>query len=268
MKLLKRLRRRQAGPRTSPLLRPTETPQDFDCYLFICELHRSGTTLLEALIDSVCDCAVLRADVPENEGQHLQDVFPSAMMHGGPGRFAFAPEMHPAPSDPGAAVAARQRLLSCWTPFVSGDKPLLLEKSPPNLTKIAWLRSVFPAARFVILTRDPRAVAAATRKWTRNPVSELIFHWHVAHDAAWRAIGPDCHHVRYEDLCADPDAEMTRLISALDLPRRTDTAQRPERFARVTSSNEKYLSKFSPIKLGAGAWDHFGYDRTYLETAA
>jgi hypothetical protein len=222
-------------------------------------LHRSGTTMVEALLQAQCDVSVLRCgDVSENEGQHLQDVYPRALDHGGPGKFAFAPEMHGAAVEAGAATL-RNRLLRCWTPWVEGDASVLLEKSPPNLVRIDWLRSVFPGAKFVIVTRDPRVVAAATAKWARMSVPELVFHWSVAHGAAAMAMGADCVHIRYEDLCRDSASEITRVIKALDLPSRAMVLDLPDRYASLTDTDSEYLSKLPAFEFGAGIWEQFGY---------
>lgn len=241
-----------------PIVTPAAPGRTFASYIFICGLHRSGTTLLENLIHSACDVTVLRAKVPENEGQHLQDVYPLAQRHGGPGRFAFAPEMHPGPMANPIASAHRERLLACWTPWMVGKGSAFLEKSPPNLTKIPWLRSVFPRAQFIVLTRDPRAVAMATARWSRTSLEELIFHWHVAYESARTSFGPDCHLVRYEELCADPERVLGDLIARLRLPRREQPLTLPSRFD-IYDANAKYLNKFPPRIFASGSWASFGY---------
>lgn len=255
-------RLRGAAPPPEPLVQPAATPRPFDRHVFIAGLHRSGTTLVEHLVQATCAVSVLRADVPENEGQHLQDVVPAAIQLGGPGRFAFAPQMHTAPVDGAEADRQRDRLLACWTPWVDGDAPVLLEKSPPNLVRIPWLRSLFPGARFLIVTRDPRAAAAATLKWAASSHRELVYHWHVAHAAALAAAGADCTFLRYEDLCADPPDALDRIIAALDLPRRAQPLDLTDRFAQIRNSNDRYLADLPPTRYGPGAWDRLGYDLT------
>ena len=241
-----------------PIVTPAATGRNFASYTFICGLHRSGTTLLENLVHAACDVTVLRATVPENEGQHLQDVYPLAQRHGGPGRFAFAPEMHPDPVTDPIASAHRERLLACWTPWMVGEGSVFLEKSPPNVTKIPWLRSVFPGAQFIVLTRDPRAVAMATARWSRTSLEELIFHWHVAYASARISFGPDCHLVRYEELCADPERVLGELVDKLQLLRRKQPLALPRRF-EIYDANAKYLSKFPQRVFASGSWTSFGY---------
>ncbi|MEM1430005.1 MAG: sulfotransferase [Pseudomonadota bacterium] len=206
------------APRTLPLVQPSDTAPDASM-LFIAGLHRSGTTLIEHWLTARYDVTYLRAPVPENEGQHLQDVYPTARMHGGPGRFAFAPEMAPPPPPKAEAAAMRERLLRCWATWRTGGKArTLVEKSPPNLTKIAWLRRVFPGARFLIVTRDPRAVSLATVKMSDLPLPDLLEHYHRAHALALRDLRPsDCHYLSYEAFTRDPEGAAARAADALGL---------------------------------------------------
>lgn len=243
-----------------PLVRVAGVRRQFDGMLFICGLHRSGTTLVEELMHAHFRLAMLRAEVPENEGQHLQDVYPAAFAYGGSGRFAFAPEMHPDAPDEATAKRLRERLLDCWSSWVEGDGPWLVEKSPPNLTRIAWLRAVFPGARFLVVTRDPRAVAAATRKWSGSTPAELIHHWHVAYASAKRAMGPDCYHISYEALCDAPVPVIETAGQHLGLPERDLPLELPERFRSIENSNRRYLTSFPKLRHGPGIWSEFGYD--------
>ncbi len=242
------------------IIRPSENPHRFDQYCFIAGLHRSGTTLMEQLLAAHCEVAVLRADVPENEGQHLQDVVPAARDRGGPGRFAFSPDMHTAPVSGADADYQRDRLLRCWSTWATNSSGTLLEKSPPNLVRIPWLRSVFPGARFLIMMRDPRVAAAATQKWTPGSLDEMVHHWHVAYAAAAAALGDDCVVLRYEDMCEDLDASLSKTIAALGLKRRAQPLPVAERFSTIRNSNAKYLDTLSPRHWGPGIWDEFGYD--------
>lgn len=240
------------------IVQPASRAKEFSGYVFVCGLHRSGTTLIEHYIRAHFHVSGLRAEVPEAEGQHLQDVLPVAQDHGGPGLFAFAPAMHLGAIDETAAAQARDRLLRCWTPFVDGDEPVLLEKSPPNLTRIDWLRSVFPGALFVIVARDPRVAAAATHKWAQTSILELMYHWNVAHSAALEAWGDDCVAVRYEDFCAAPMQLVEALTATDKLTRRETPLEIEARFAQPKNSNARYLDRITPVEFGPGAWDRLG----------
>lgn len=233
---------------------------EFDRIVFICGLHRSGTTLIERRLVGLYRLAHLRAEVPESEGQHLQDVYPSARVHGGPGRFAFSPAMRPLPPDPEEAAVLRARVLSAWSNYVVGDDPVLVEKSPPNLTKIPWLRAVFPGAHFVIVARDPRAVASATRKWSSQSLEEMVFHWNVAYSIAMADFeASDCTVIRYEDFCDDPDGVLAALARDATLVPRDVPEETEARFDAVKNTNAKYLGQHAGRRYGRGVWSDLGY---------
>lgn len=56
--------------------------------VFIGGLHRSGTTPVANWVAAHPQVSAFReAGVPENEGQHLQDVYEPAARYGGPGKI-------------------------------------------------------------------------------------------------------------------------------------------------------------------------------------
>ncbi len=229
--------------------------------VFICGLHRSGTTALERLLVSRYRLACLRANRPMSEGQHLQSVYSPARVFGGPGRFAFSHAMMQELEGLRDHADCRDRILDDWRRFVVGAAPVLLEKSPPNLTKIWWLRKVFPGSRFVIVTRDPRAVAAATQKWSGTSLAELMMHWNTAYSHAvddFRV--EDSIHLRYEDLTAHPDDEIARLGAFVECDMRPEPGPLEENYTRLRSSNARYLAAHEGTRYGAGIWDRFGYE--------
>ena len=229
--------------------------------IFICGLHRSGTTLLERLLVARYELSYLRANVPESEGQHMQSVFASARPYGGPGRFAFSQKMQADLRLLSDHPACRSRIMADWHPFITGDGPVLLEKSPPNLTKIWWLRQVFPGALFIIMARDPRAAAAATRKWTNTSLPELMMHWNAAYSQAMADLrDSDCITLRYEDLTKDSRAELPRLADFLRLTPRRAIAPIEDRYVELHNTNDEYIRQHAGTRYGAGIWNQFGYD--------
>ena len=250
-------------PRAPRLLKTA--PHGITNLCFICGLHRSGTTLAQDYLAKHYDVAFIqRTRVPENEGQFLQDVYPSERPFGGPGLFAFYPQMHPAPEpDRDRAARLADRLLSTWAAYSSDPgHSRLLEKSPPNLTRIAWLRSLFPEARFVIWTRDPRATALSTAKWHNIPVNTLMQHWNCAHLAAIQALQDDCMIVRYEDFCADPATVTQSMADFCGIARRTVPLDPATRFQTVANTNQPYLDSFPAqfaTRAKLRAWELLGY---------
>ena len=240
-------------------------PQQLDRAVFICGLHRSGTTLLHDYLCAHYDLSFFQSTkVPENEGQFLQDVFMAERPFGGPGAFAFYPQMQFGPvTPPEAAEKTGKRLLAQWDGWVTGTSPVLLEKSPPNIVRIPYFRSLFPGARFVVWTRDPRAVALSTRKWHKLPVSQLMMHWNAAYMRAFADLGEDCLVVSYEAFCEDPAGIAARIADFCDLAPRDTPLPMAERFARVENANPKYLPDFPAgfrMRNPVRAWELFGYE--------
>jgi hypothetical protein len=248
------------------LVEPSETTE-IDNVLFIAGVHRSGTTLLESLIQERYDVRVLRAPVPENEGQFLQDVMRDEVAYGGPGMFAFFDQSRLEPvADPAAAAGMRARLLRSWDRWTLGQSPVLLEKTPANVVRIPYLRSVFPRARFVVLVRDPRAVVLSVKKWNPSPNELLFMNWCSAYATALKDAADDCLFVRYEDLCDDPARELERIARFAALEKRSALAVQQTRFEEVKNSNDRYISQFPKLPLAMRQrlvfrpWEILGYD--------
>lgn len=210
--------------------------------VFIGGLHRSGTTPVARWLTAHPDVSGLRdTGVPEDEGQHLQSIYPPARDHGGPGLFAFQPTARLTEDSPLVQPGVAEELIAAWAPYWDVSKPVLIEKSPPNLIRMRFLRALFPRAKFIVVMRHPLAVAVATSKWTPTSMDSLLHHWvvahrHLLHDAE-RAGSVAL--VRYEDLMAHPQDQMDRLFAFLALtPHRQDWPVR-ERL------NEAYFERFT-----------------------
>lgn len=205
--------------------------------VFVGGLHRSGTTpLARALAAHPQVSGLTDTGVREDEGQHLQQVYPKAKTYGGSGRFAFDPRAHLTEDSPLATPRAAAALRQAWDPYWDLSRPYLLEKSPPNLVMGRYLQAVFPDCALITVIRHPVVVALSTKKWrgllSSDPrrfqtVYSLVQHWVTAH----RILSEDLPHLRrahvvhYEDLVADPAGELGAIARflGLDAPFPTDS---------------------------------------------
>jgi hypothetical protein len=189
-------------------------------FVFVGGLHKSGTSLVaRCLAEHPLISGFSNTGVPEDEGQHLQSVFLPAGAYGGPGKFGFDPQAHLTEASELVTEENRALLLVEWGSYWDLTKPVLLEKSPPNLIRMRFLQALFPEAAFVIVMRDPVAVAYATQKWSRTGIDSLIEHWLVCHEIfeGDRAYVRQLHVLKYEDLVERPQSTLDAVFDFLDV---------------------------------------------------
>ncbi|MCH8112500.1 MAG: sulfotransferase [Proteobacteria bacterium] len=188
-------------------------------FLFICGLHRSGTSLIHRLIRAHPQVSgIYGTTVPEDEGQHLQSVYPSDRQFGM--LFALNPNVHLTEQSALVSDMARTRLLQDWGRYLDFRRPVLVEKSPSNIVRSRFLQALFPEARFLFIVRHPIVVTLAIQKWTDAPLRQLLFHWCVAHQLMLEDL-PHLHHalvIRYEDLAVTPEKILSSAFDFVDLP--------------------------------------------------
>jgi hypothetical protein len=189
--------------------------------VFLAGLHRSGTTLLARLLAAHPQVSGFSGSgAPADEGQHLQSVYPSDHEHGRPGRFGFAPEMHLTESSPLVSEQSAATLFEEWSPHWDLSRPLLLEKSPPNLLKTRFLQALFPNSAFVVLVRHPIPVSLATARWRRTRrYHRLLEHWLRCHALfeADRGRLERVYITQYEQLVREPEAVLQGIFEFLEL---------------------------------------------------
>ncbi len=105
--------------------------------------------------------------------------------------------------------------------LAKSGKRMLVDKSPRNSLYVDFIVRLFPKTRFVILTRDPLAVAWSIRHQLGHVDEQLV----VEMAAFTRAVGTcirerpvECCHVRYERLVANAEQEMARVCDFLKVP--------------------------------------------------
>lgn len=226
--------------------------------VFVAGLHRSGTTPLSRALAAHPQISGLSGTgVAEDEGQHLQPVYPPARTYGGPGRFAFDDRAHLTSASPLVDPGNAQRIWDAWAPHWDLDRPYLLEKSPPNLIMGRFLQALFPGSALVVLIRHPVIVTLSTRKWApRMSPHRLMEHWMRAHDV-FRADRGSLHRVvvlHYENLVHDPDTELARVAGLLGLDGPVPSG------AIQASRSSAYTDQWAAM-AGARGWDRARRER-------
>ena len=152
-------------------------------YVFVCGMPRSGTTIVAKEIAGFTDCTGFEnTGVMMDEGQYLQDVYPTEWACGGVGRFGFDPRARLTENSPLLTPGNVDRLRQSWETHWDRNKKICVEKTPGNLLKTRFLQAAFPNAYFVVIKRHPVAVSLATQKWSLTPLHELFEHWLQCHE--------------------------------------------------------------------------------------
>jgi hypothetical protein len=214
--------------------------------VFLAGLHRSGTTLLARLLAAHPEISGFSGTgVPADEGQHLQTVYPAAKEQGGPGQFGFSPESHLTEASTLASPENARAIYEEWSPHWDLARPVLLEKSPPNLLKTRFLQALYPASAFVVIVRHPIPVSIPTAKWrgTRR-YDRLLAHWVRCHALfeADREHLKRVHVLTYEQLVRDPAGVLCGIFEFLELE------PIPPSEPVEGGANERYFRQWKELK--------------------
>lgn len=250
------LSRHQRPPRPVVRRAPMDAVPDMTgkTFLFICGLHRSGTSILHRMIRAhPATSGFEDTGVPEDEGQFLQSVLPVGEALGGPGRFAFHSSAHLTEADPLASVATADMLLREWAAYLDFDKTVLLEKSPPNIIRTRLLQALIPRSKFVFIVRHPIPVCLATEKWINRSRLNLMVHWCYAHKLMLDDISyiNDKLFIRYEDFTVNPTGALQEIYNLLGI----DSVPPIE---DVVDHNPRYFRAWTD------QWDKLARSATYL----
>jgi hypothetical protein len=179
-------------------------------YVFICGLHRSGTSVLGRNIARMENCTGFKdTGAIEDEGQFLQDVYPISRVYGGAGKFGFDPRAHLTETSPLLTPENAVKLRQSWERYWDHNKAIRIEKTPGNLLKTRFLQAAFPNSFFIVIRRHPIPVSMANQNWKINfaPLHELFDHWlhcHTLFDEDKKYL-KHVYELSYEDYVRNPD---------------------------------------------------------------
>jgi hypothetical protein len=113
-----------------------------------------------------------------------------------------------------------RKLFDEWSAHWDLSRPVLVEKSPPNLLKTRLLQALFPGSSFVVIVRHPIPVSIPTARWRGTRRYDQMFeHWLHCHELfeADRVHLGRAHVLTYEQLVRDPAGVLRGIFEFLDL---------------------------------------------------
>jgi hypothetical protein len=235
------------APSTAGPSQATKTPSYRNPYLFIVGAARSGTTLVQRLLDAHPMLAVV------NETYWVLRALwePTGLTREGLVTRALIEQLMASPKFDrmGLSVDDLTRLMPSdvaitYDRYVSSlfdlyaarrGKPLAGDKSPGYVRRMAQLHELLPSARFVHIIRDPRDVCLSMLEWSsgenaagqfgtwaEDPVTSTALYWRLSvglgRQFGAQLGGEIYHEVRYENLVASPESTVTRLCTFLGIP--------------------------------------------------
>ncbi len=207
--------------------------------VFICGASGSGTTLIASLLNQNYEVGLYLNESVRmlNTGRDLwmdkADEYPDVNAYY---NALFIPAHRP-------PAAIRRQLLRLYRREIIYPKtsPVVIDKGPnAHLVRFEWLRSAFPAARFVFLFRQPvESVEGLRRKWKQvfggSPLTDLCDFWLNMHErfledsADYRG---QVYPLAYDTLVADPPASLARVAAFARLTTRPTPLPLPDRPAK------------------------------------
>src|SRR2546425_9961552 len=215
-------------------------------YLFIVGCPRSGTTLLQRMVDAI----PLIAMTPEphwvarwynrkdlTSGGCVPPALVSKLLayHRFP-LLQISPERVERLIESGEPVSYSDFVTGIYNLYGSMQgKPLVGDKTPDYVRRIPVLHDLWPRARFVHIIRDGRDVCLSSMSWHKvvhgagsfgiwaeDPVCTLALWWEwniqLGREAGG-SLGSDLYYeIRYEALVADPEGECRKLCAFLHVP--------------------------------------------------
>lgn len=196
-------------------------------FVFIAGHHKSGTSLVHKMLRAHTDIeGFVETSSARNEGQHLQNLIPSAKHLGGPTKYIFNERSYMNETHPLATATTSKQLIEQWSKYSNFNSKFFIEKSPPNLIRTRFLQALFPDSKFIVILRHPLAVTCAARKFLKSKrlrasrMRKILEHTLLGYDMFFN----DLPHlkktlvVRYEELVLHPQQTVDLMFSFIGVP--------------------------------------------------
>jgi Sulfotransferase family len=216
-------------------------------YLFIVGCARSGTTLLQRIVDAHPDVAIIHEmhwvtgylksrKVRKPEDPVTPELVTGLLENHRFARLRIRREDFEEMFGSGEPIPYAEFLTGIFDLYgEEAGKPLVGNKTPAYVRHLPELHALWPYSRFVHLIRDGRDVYLSVMNWNRaeaalgryitwpeDPVSTTALWWKrkvLLGQEGGRSLGRSLYHEsRYESLIAQPADECAALCSFLDLP--------------------------------------------------
>jgi tetratricopeptide (TPR) repeat protein len=242
----------------------------------LCGHPRSGTTLLEQVLDSHPDCISA-----EETGIFLRESF-WTLLRGSPPESLILSVLESASLE--TVRQARRNYTECMAKFL-GQPPggrVLIDKNPSLTGLVPGFVRIFPEAKLLVALRDPRDVCLSC---FMQPLPlgqgsaifltlEGAFQEYASIMGLWRAAGPCLDgsflEIRYEDMVADLEEVSRRALEFLGAPWDERVLRFDEHARSKLVRSPTYAAVAKPISKGAiGRWRHYQkHLEPWLETLA
>jgi hypothetical protein len=220
-------------------------------WVFIVGCYGSGTTLVNKLLAT----HPMVGSLP-TEGQFLTDQLETPRNYGLSRQWALQPELFCLDENSLDNRRAMKIKRQWGCSFNDPARPVLVEKSVPNMARIRWLAKYFAPARFVAILRSPYAVAESIRRKKSNALEDCARQWLKSNEIMLR----DLEHVEnkyimhYEQFTENPNEIWKEVLDFIGIDgSESDISglrwQIHGRDSQITNMNARYLESLSTEDL-------------------